>query len=315
MVDGLDLVDSLLERYLGGRLRSGQRAAQEDDDKAQAKNPSMRHFKPPIFLLPAAIRSLSMVFAILSLILPVGADQSQWRQAVNQAGQSAAQGDSARAETLLKSALALSRRGEERFLVLRLLGELAASQGQLDSARAYLEEALSQGEAALGPGHPGLLLALDALGMVCAEQKDYPRAEQLLTRAVALVEQGPGGESATVPGLIRLGEVQQEAGHLREAEGSYRRALRIETRTGPGGLIQAGLDQRLGEVLRLQGRARESVAYFQRALSSYEKHVGPYDPALSGLLENYLKSLNELSEAREAREVERRLRELRSGRR
>ncbi len=77
-----------------------------------------------------------------------------------------------------------NRLGAEPYL--NNLGAIALYQGDLEIARAIFAEALEMLEQALGPDQPGLIRALNNLGVTEQEIGNYPAARSHLERAAAL---------------------------------------------------------------------------------------------------------------------------------
>jgi Tfp pilus assembly protein PilF len=173
-------------------------------------------------------------------------------------------------------ALARGRRGVERGdpeAALADLQELLASrpgfadahywvglaherQGQLDLAEQSLAEALRL--------NPGYVEARLALACICEQKGEWPRARALAESARAAAAPGRGRLDATTLGKLAnlhaaLGDAYREAGALRDAADSYRRALDH----GPG---FHDVRLRLAAVLREAGLPRQSLAELERIL-------------------------------------------------
>ncbi len=149
------------------------------------------------------------------------------------------------------------------------LGIVRLRQGRRDDARTLLSQAIQadpehrdrwdqalQGATAVVGGSGANLSGQYAQVRMLADRGDYAQAEQLLNR----ITKGRGN-----PGMsLMLGDVQARAGHLPEAEASYRTALR-----GQPGNAMALIG--LADVLLKQGHTAEADELFARAEASGSK--------------------------------------------
>lgn len=139
-----------------------------------------------------------------------------------------------------------------------MLGLLAERSGDLEATTERLEEALRI--------NPGYVEARLALVTVLERQGQFERARDVAARGVPTPEAAGGGLDATTRGKLAnlhavLGDAYREAGRLREAVESYRKAL---------DLCPAFHDirQRLGLALREAGLPAQALREFERILAA-----------------------------------------------
>ena len=159
--------------------------------------------------------------------------------------------DYARAATEYDKALEI---GGPTPSLLASLGQLAAAQGDQISALKYFDQ------------------ALEVAGTTSAEDEFFIKME----RANALRKSGDldaargqaeevleaqrdlGDPEDVAAALLRLGEVERDAGRLEEAERVLREALEIRQRLSPESLRVVWSSQILGDVLKRQRRVKEA---------------------------------------------------------
>lgn len=114
---------------------------------------------------------------------------------------------------------------------------------------------------------------------------DYPKAEALFKRALALEEKERGEGSAAL--FNNLGGLYRNQGKYAEAEPLFKRALAIEeAATGTESSNIAGFLNNLAAVYLDQGRADEAEPLFKRALKILEGTREPKDPYVATTLSN-----------------------------
>src|SRR5438105_253130 len=118
-------------------------------------------------------------------------------------------------------------------------------------------------------------------------KRDLARAEALYRRAVALVEQAFGPESAVVlPRLSELAAALYDREEYSEAEAAYRRIIDIMRRTlGSTDPQTAWNESRLAMVLSDQGRFDEANDLLVPALAVYERALGRSQPHTAYMLD------------------------------
>ena len=113
------------------------------------------------------------------------------------------------AEYVLLRAIELERDPE----ALTLLAGIRFDEGKVVEARVLLEEAVHNA--------PGYLEALNSLGCVYIEVRNYEAAEEVLQRSVAVA---PGFAA----GWLDLGSAQRGAGRFEAAEASWKKTLELD---------------------------------------------------------------------------------------
>lgn len=115
------------------------------------------------------------------------------------------------AEYVLLRVIELERDPE----ALTLLAGIRFDEGKVVEARVLLEEAVA--------AQPGLLEALNSLGVVYLEVRNHEAAREVLQRAVQAAP-------AFVPAWLNLGTAQRSAGEFEAAEASWRRVLALDAK-------------------------------------------------------------------------------------
>lgn len=148
------------------------------------------------------------------------------------------------AEYVLLRAIELDRDPE----ALTLLAGIRFREGKVVEARVLLEEAVQKA--------PGYLEALNSLGCVYIEVRNYEAAEEVLQRVVAYA---PG----FAEGWLDLGSAQRGAGRFEAAEASWKKTLELDK-----GRVEAWFD--LG-VLYLENPlpGRDRIAQLTDAINAF----------------------------------------------
>jgi len=121
-----------------------------------------------------------------------------------------------------------------------------------------------------GPWKISVLQALDAAG-----KKDFAKAEQIFLVALKQAEAfGPQDERVGIT-LNSLGLVYRAEHKYSEAEGAYRRGLVMIEQTYPNSIDVANVNFNIATILLDEGHEAEALPTIQRALSIYEKLLGP----------------------------------------
>jgi CHAT domain-containing protein/tetratricopeptide (TPR) repeat protein len=151
------------------------------------------------------------------------------------------------------------------------LGHRAYDAGDYLEAEAEFKRAVAIFEKA-GSESKATAEVTNYLGSVYSQMGDYPKAEALRLRALAIVEKLEGPESSSVAGkLNNLGDVYHHRGDLDNAEANYRRALAIwEKAEGPSTYDVSFAVLGLGSVAVARGRYDEAEAYFRRVAAIYD---------------------------------------------
>jgi tetratricopeptide (TPR) repeat protein len=169
------------------------------------------------------------------------------------------------------------------LLVLVALAEVARQKGHYDLARRLGEEMLGATIERLGPDHPQVIQALEAVGSSAMDAGDREGAAEYFRRALALSETMTGAESAlTATELYRLGSAFQSIGKLDEAEPALLRALAIRRKVLlPDDPLLGGSLGTLGSLRSQQGRFDEALDLHRQALALWTKAYGPIHPRIA----------------------------------
>jgi CHAT domain-containing protein len=138
--------------------------------------------------------------------------------------------DLAKAEDELQRAAAIDERMLEAddyrtLRALNNLGVLYNSRGEFARAEPILQHVVDAVQKALGPDSTELAMPLWNLALILQEyHKDFPRALDLYTRALALLERSKGPEHPDV------GSVLNNTANIYKSLGDYRRAIEMHTR-------------------------------------------------------------------------------------
>ena len=121
-----------------------------------------------------------------------------------------------------------------------------------------------------GPWKTSVLQALDAAG-----KNDFAKAEQIFLKAVQqAAEFGPQDARVGIT-LNSLGLVYRAEHKYSEAEGTYRRALVIIEHAYPNSIDVANVNFNIATIMLDEGHDAEALPSIERALSIYEKLLGP----------------------------------------
>ncbi|HEY6292812.1 MAG TPA: tetratricopeptide repeat protein [Terriglobia bacterium] len=167
---------------------------------------------------------------------------------------------------------------------------------------------LAAREAEVGEIHPGLLLKLNQLALVCSLEGRHAEAEQVYRRILVIKTRTFGAEhSSVVPTLERLAETSSEQGRHTEAALCWKRILALdEARFGPEHPAVAVDLNHLAEVVQAQGRLDEAERLHQRALGIWEEGGGPEHPEVGRTLERLALVERQLGDRGEAASLLRR---------
>jgi len=116
--------------------------------------------------------------------------------------------------------------------------------------------------------------------------EDLPRAETLLMRALTVDEETFGRSSANVAyTLAALGDLAAARGDLPKAHEWLERSLQMYAHTlEPDDVQLVAPNQYLGRVLLREGRAREALPLFERALRVSERNHSATHPEVAEVL-------------------------------
>jgi eukaryotic-like serine/threonine-protein kinase len=216
-------------------------------------------------------------------------------------------GSYARAEPLLREAVALSRaaHGPRHASTAAMQYELAGLlmlMGRRDDAEALHREALAARRASLGAGHPDVALSMSALATVISRGGDYEQAEQLHRDALAILLRHYGEDDERVAeALDRLGSTLRARGDYAGAEDVWRRTLDVRTRVlGPDHLATATSTNNLALLLSDRGDLTGAESLYRQVLDFDLRRLGeqhPYTTTVMNNLASVLRRRGELDEA------------------
>ena len=145
------------------------------------------------------------------------------------------------------------------------LGGIAQMQGETAEAKKWLGRALEIRERLLGAAHPQVAETLNDLALANSMEGRADTARGLYQRALGILDEA--GDQRNLPTVLNnLGKMEGQQGHLKEAEGILRRAVRESERAF--GARHANTGAALGslaEVLRMRRRYREAEDVLRRA--------------------------------------------------
>jgi tetratricopeptide (TPR) repeat protein/predicted Ser/Thr protein kinase len=205
-------------------------------------------------------------------------------------------------------ARALSQRvdDEEGLLRARLdssVGTVIEAKGDYTEAARVYEGVLAVREAALGPEHPEVAVALNMLATAKGRNRELAEAERLLRRVIGIRERTDGpGHPFTIWAYNNLATALKGQGRLEEAQVIYERNLgELERLFGDDHFEVTSTLNNLGNLLGMRGRNEEALAYHERALKIRETKLGPTHPEVATSLGNRGNILHSLKRHEEAR--------------
>jgi CHAT domain-containing protein/tetratricopeptide (TPR) repeat protein len=161
--------------------------------------------------------------------------------------------------------------------------------GRYAEALPIAQRVLALREAASGPDHPSVAVALNGLAELYRLQGRMTEAERLHERSLAIRERALGvGHADVSQSLNGLALVYQAQGRLSDAEPLFKRSLAIREATGgPNHLTYATALNSLAELYRLQARFAEAEPLYARSLAIRETVVGVDHPSVATALNNF----------------------------
>ncbi len=178
---------------------------------------------------------------------------------------------------------------------LNNIAEIHRLLGSYDAAAPFYDRAVFEAEARLGHHHPTLAAVLGNRAALRIDMGRPERALADLVRAVDILENVEGPESAglVVP-VINLGLVHQARGELEEAETELRRGMALSAKNlGEAHPFTAYARGMVGAVVRDAGRPAEALPLIETAVQVMNQ-VFPHGHALSAAM------LTERAETRRA---------------
>jgi Tfp pilus assembly protein PilF len=135
-----------------------------------------------------------------------------------------------RAEPLLNKAVRIYETTNDSHLAdaLDALGLIAIEDRKFALAKDYLERSLTMYEQSFGPAHIAGARAEAALAEAYMGERNYPRAESLIQKALGTAHAVLGENNFGLAGLLMIaGQVQELERHRSQADAYYREALNI----------------------------------------------------------------------------------------
>ncbi len=175
----------------------------------------------------------------------------------------------ARDEALRLARFTLSRAPQTpnltSYATQQIVSAILAQQGHLPEAIEALLEAERIGKALERPEDPALLHNFTGLFVYA---KDWPRAIDYASRALALLDANPGAHRLPRESVLNnLGSAYEGMGDLERAEAAYREALEaVRANDQPAGSTL----NNLAHVLRLRGKTREALSMLRDAADAME---------------------------------------------
>jgi len=178
----------------------------------------------------------------------------------------------------------LARRLEAVALRMYEAGTLES----VGAAEGLFRSALTLRERAPEQDRPGLAGLLQELSGLCFNRGDYPGAEQLERRALAIIETlTPADPARSTMSRRDLGFVLMKEGRLAEGGRDLLASLRVmESSDGTDWLELAVTRDYVAEVHRLQGRYEEAARMLERLVEEAAARLGEENPQVHVFINN-----------------------------
>ena len=162
--------------------------------------------------------------------------------------------------------------------LMEVLGLSYTLRGRYAQALAAHQEVYRLRAQQLKPPHPLLAVSLRNLASAHLGQGNYPQAEKLARRALAMFIELQGEKSAdTAYAKQVLAHIRVAQGGLDEAQGLLESSLEINRALqGKDSLAAANLLHDLGNLLMFRGRVRPAEDMARQALGIMARKLGPY---------------------------------------
>jgi eukaryotic-like serine/threonine-protein kinase len=175
--------------------------------------------------------------------------------------------------------------------LLATLGRIYTNLGVYDAAEELLHDALALSPAA---GHDAHAARLALLGDVAKERGDYPTADSLYDRAIAVLGDARPAADSLYAGLLgERGLVLGYLGRYDEALALHERALRHAERAGPGAdRLRSRIVNNLAIVRHDLGEYAVAESLFRQVFDAERVHLRPDHPGLATTLNNIAASVH-----------------------
>ena len=177
--------------------------------------------------------------------------------------------------------------------------------GVMDEAEKVLRRALSIREASLDTTDRDLIIALDCLAALLAQEARFDEAVVLNERALGICEAVLPPDDCGLSGPLNTrATLMERLARFTEAESAYRRALAIdEAVDGPEAPSVATALNNLAVLLDRLGKPQAAEQYLRRALLIDQQALGPDSPRLVMTLVNLAHVLRDSFRLKEASEL------------
>lgn len=182
------------------------------------------------------------------------------------------------------------------------LGTVYAVQQKFGQASATLQRNADLSQHIFGPASPQAVTALELLGILAMQQKDYPLAQRAFLQVIQAKEkQPPSPQKNLTMDLQNLAATYVAQGAYQQAEPILQRALtEIEATFGKGSIPCVSAWQSLADLYAKWGKYQQAEPYARQALAANERQFGPYSPMLAQPLQTLAGILEKLGKNDEA---------------
>ncbi len=184
----------------------------------------------------------------------------------------------------------------ELSTALEAMGVADSTAGHHDTSNEALARAIEIIDARLGHDHPRAARIRSVMAMNLFVMQDFTASERLAREAIVALEHGSVGPSRLLANARRiLGDTLVYSG--RRAEGIRLLEAALEALPDPQtDLLAPDILRSLGMAVFAEGRPRESLTYFRRALELDQMLRGPYHPHLGQILNTMTMALEALGD-------------------
>jgi CHAT domain-containing protein/tetratricopeptide (TPR) repeat protein len=195
-----------------------------------------------------------------------------------------------KAVILAKQAVSPQARGDDAEYLGGLESNLGAAQfaaGDRDGARASFEEAVRINSVIPGDS-PQFAVALEGMGNVYIASSDFPRAQDVLERALKMLQDTAGGKSPAVAEcLVVLALLHQRRSEFPRALAELQQALAIDqSKLAPDDIAIIKVMDSLADAYSDSGDFDRGIPALQQTLHLAEQKLGPDHPLVAHPLQN-----------------------------